>query len=92
VFRTAAGTKLNDLVANEFVAFEVDVRGRTESWSVVVNGRARILTSEDEITQADRAPLPDWIPTAPYVYVAIAPITVRGRRFVQSLFPLRVAR
>jgi hypothetical protein len=89
LFRTAAGTKLRDLVSNDTVAFEVDLRSRAESWSIVVNGCARILTDNAEIASADRAPLPSWIPVAPYVYVAIAPTSLRGRRFVHSLFPVR---
>jgi hypothetical protein len=89
LFRTAAGTKLRDLVSNDAVAFEVDRRSRAESWSIVVNGRARVLTDSDEIAVADRAPLPSWIPVAPYVYVAIVPTSVHGRRFVHSLFPAR---
>ena len=86
LFRTAAGTKLRDLVANETVAFEVDLRNRDESWSVVVGGRARVITDAAEIAEADRAPLPTWIPVAPYVYVKIAPTSLHGRRFVHTLF------
>jgi nitroimidazol reductase NimA-like FMN-containing flavoprotein (pyridoxamine 5'-phosphate oxidase superfamily) len=86
VFRTAAGTKLRDLQINSRVAFEVDVRGRRESWSIVIDGVAEVLTDADEIARADRSPLPSWIPTAPYVYVRIAPASLRGRRFVHTLF------
>jgi uncharacterized protein len=86
LFRTAAGTKLRDLQINSRVAFEVDVRGRRESWSIVIDGVAHVLTDADEIARADRSPLPTWIPTAPYVYVRIAPTSLRGRRFVHTLF------
>jgi nitroimidazol reductase NimA-like FMN-containing flavoprotein (pyridoxamine 5'-phosphate oxidase superfamily) len=86
LFRSAAGTKLRDIGLNSTVAFEVDLRTRATSWSVVINGAARVITDENEITIADRAPLPEWIPTAPYVYVRITPQTIRGRRFVHSLF------
>src|SRR5580698_4040162 len=55
LFRTAAGTKLRDLVANEIVAFEVDLRSGAESWSIVVNGSARVLTNDEEVARADRA-------------------------------------
>jgi nitroimidazol reductase NimA-like FMN-containing flavoprotein (pyridoxamine 5'-phosphate oxidase superfamily) len=89
LFRTAAGTKLRELVANETVAFEVDLRSRAESWSVVVDGSARVLTNDDEIARADRAPLPGWVPVKPYVYVKIAPTSVHGRRFVHTLFSPR---
>jgi uncharacterized protein len=86
LFRTAAGTKLRDLVANEAVAFEVDLRSRDESWSVVIDGVARVIIDADEIAVADRAPLPSWIPVAPYVYVKIAPTSLHARRFVHTLF------
>lgn len=91
LFRTAAGTKLSDLQENSRVAFEVDQRGRSESWSVVVSGVARVLTDMVEIGRADRAPLPSWIPTAPYVYVRITPTSISGRRFVHALFARRGA-
>jgi uncharacterized protein len=89
LFRTAEGTKLRDLVANDTVAFEVDLRNRAESWSIVVNGIARVVTDDAEIARADRAPLPSWIPVAPYVYVKIASTSVHGRRFVHTLFAPR---
>jgi nitroimidazol reductase NimA-like FMN-containing flavoprotein (pyridoxamine 5'-phosphate oxidase superfamily) len=86
LFRTAAGTKLHDIGLNNTVAFEIDSRNRSESWSVGINGVARILTDDSEIAIADRAPLPTWIPTAKYVYVRITPEFIRGRRFVHTLF------
>jgi uncharacterized protein len=89
LFRTAAGTKLRDLVANETVAFEVDARSKGESWSILVSGIARVVTDDDEVARADRAPLPNWIPVAPYVYVKIAAVSVHGRRFVHTLFAPR---
>jgi nitroimidazol reductase NimA-like FMN-containing flavoprotein (pyridoxamine 5'-phosphate oxidase superfamily) len=85
LFRTAAGGKLDALTLNPSVAFEVDLRTQAEVWSIVIDGTARILTNADEIAVADRAALPAWIPTDPYVYVRIAPSSVRGRRFVHSL-------
>ncbi|MCU1597708.1 MAG: uncharacterized protein QOK08_2492 [Actinomycetota bacterium] len=89
LFRTAPGTKLRNLGANNSVAFEVDLRSKAESWSVVIEGAASVVTDVDEIAVADRAPLPTWIPTAPYVYVRITPSSIRGRRFVHTLFAPR---
>ena len=85
LFRSAEGTKLRELSRGSKIAFEVDSRNETEAWSVVMNGVARRITDEDEIAVADRAPLPAWIPTAPYVYVRITPTAIRGRRFVHSV-------
>jgi nitroimidazol reductase NimA-like FMN-containing flavoprotein (pyridoxamine 5'-phosphate oxidase superfamily) len=91
LFRSAEGTKLRGLAANSRVAFEVDQSDGDETWSVVVTGIARMVTDAAEIAVADRAPLPPWIPTATYVYVRISPTSIRGRRFVHSVFasPLR---
>ena len=85
LFRSAEGTKLRGLAMNSRVAFEVDQTGIGESWSVEVNGIARVITDPAEIAVADRAPLPSWVPTAPYVYVRISPTSIRGRRFVHSV-------
>jgi nitroimidazol reductase NimA-like FMN-containing flavoprotein (pyridoxamine 5'-phosphate oxidase superfamily) len=89
LFRSADGTKLRELSRGSKIAFEVDHRGSRESWSIVVNGVARVITDPDEVAVADRAPLPTWIPTAPYTYVRITPISIRGRRFVRTLFAPR---
>jgi len=89
LFRSADGTKLRELARGGRIAFEVDSRGASEAWSIVVNGVAQLVTDPEEIAVADRAPLPAWIPTAPYVYVRITPTTIRGRRFVHSLFAPR---
>jgi nitroimidazol reductase NimA-like FMN-containing flavoprotein (pyridoxamine 5'-phosphate oxidase superfamily) len=86
LFRSADGTKLRELSRGSQVAFEVDSRDEREAWSVVVNGVGRLVTDETEIAVADRAPLPAWVPTAPYVYVRITPTAIRGRRFVHSVF------
>ena len=89
LFRTAAGTKLRELSSNSRVAFEVDHMADGDSWSIVINGSARVLENPDDIAIADRAPLPNWVPTAPYVYVRITPSAIRGRRFIRTLFTPR---
>jgi nitroimidazol reductase NimA-like FMN-containing flavoprotein (pyridoxamine 5'-phosphate oxidase superfamily) len=85
LFRTADGTKLRDLVANGSVVFEVDSQLGDVAWSVTAKGTARVLESTDEIDTADRAPLPEWHPTAPFVYVRIVPTEVHGRQFRRHL-------
>ena len=81
VFRTAEGTKLLELTVNTRVAFETDGVGRSEAWSVVVRGEARVLEKETEIEAADQLPLRPLIPTLKYIYVEIVPTAVSGRRF-----------
>ena len=85
LFRTAAGTKLRDLVENRFVAFEVDSEGPVGTWSVVLKGTASVVTAVEEIAAADLVVFPPWIPTTPYVYVRVTPLSIRGRQFQHHL-------
>lgn len=85
VFRTAAGTKLHDLLMNRFVAFEVDYRNDSVAWSVVVDGTARVIADQDEVDAAERLPLPSWVPVQTYVFVRIIPTRLHGRRFQRHL-------
>lgn len=81
LFRTAEGTKLFSAVANRSVVFEVDDHNVTEGWSVIVRGRARLMKTDTEIEQADRAQLLPWTATLKPHYVRISPTEVTGRRF-----------
>lgn len=81
VFRTAEGTKLLELTVNNRVAFEIDGIGRSEAWSVVVRGEARVLERQTEIEAADQLPLRPLIPTLKYIYVEITPKKITGRKF-----------
>jgi nitroimidazol reductase NimA-like FMN-containing flavoprotein (pyridoxamine 5'-phosphate oxidase superfamily) len=85
VFRTAAGTKLHDLMLNRSVVFEVDDRHPTDAWSVVVTGEASVIAHPDEITRADRLPLPHWVPIQTFVYVRVTPTDIHGRRFLRHI-------
>ena len=86
VFRTAEGnTKVRDLQANPYVALEADERTDATAKSVVLRGRADLVTDGDEIARLDRVPLPPWIPSRPYTYIRIVPASVRGRSFVHHL-------
>ncbi|HEV7948576.1 MAG TPA: pyridoxamine 5'-phosphate oxidase family protein [Glaciihabitans sp.] len=85
LFRTAGGTKLHHLLMNRSVVFEVDDRTDTGAWSVIVEGTAQIVSDEDELNAAERAPLPDWVPVQTYVFVRITPTRLHGRRFQRHL-------
>lgn len=89
LFRTSEGTKLADLIANDAVAFEADEHTSHESLSVIVEGRAHVVTDESEILEADRATLPRWIPIAVPVYVRIVPTKIHGRRFSREIVTSR---
>ena len=81
LFRTAAGTKLVSAAINDEVLFEGDDHGFTEGWSVIVKGTARILRTDEEIDEAERAQLLPWIATVKQHYVRIRPLSITGRRF-----------
>jgi hypothetical protein len=62
VFRSAIGTKLDSAIVSDVVAVEADgydAADRT-GWSVVIKGRARELTSTDEIARASALSLYPW--------------------------------
>lgn len=81
VFRTAPGTKLVELTREPQVAFEVDGLDDTHRWSVVVRGRARRLSDEEEIIHSRVLGLQTATPTTKHNYVRIIPGIVTGRRF-----------
>ena len=81
LFRTAEGTKLFSTVMNDRVLFEADDHTVGEGWSVIVRGTARILTTAEELHDADRAQLMPWVATEKLRYVRITPDEVSGRRF-----------
>lgn len=57
LIRTAEGTKLVSAAINSSVLFEADDRNVVEGWSVIVNGIARLLRTDEEIMEAQRAEL-----------------------------------
>jgi uncharacterized protein len=81
LFRTAEGTKLFSAVASHTVVFEVDDHNVTDGWSVIARGRARLLKTDADIHQAERAQLLPWTATPKPHYVRISPTEVTGRRF-----------
>jgi len=81
LFRTAEGTKLFSTVMNDQVLFEADDHTVAEGWSVIVRGTARVLTTSEEVHDADRAQLMPWVATEKLRYVRITPAEVSGRRF-----------
>ncbi|MGI9125290.1 MAG: pyridoxamine 5'-phosphate oxidase family protein [Mycobacterium sp.] len=81
LFRTAEGTKLFTTVMNEKVLFEVDDHTTEEGWSVIIRGTARMLSSAEEIREADQAGLMPWVATEKLRYVRVTPTEVSARRF-----------
>ncbi|WP_120337591.1 pyridoxamine 5'-phosphate oxidase family protein [Cryobacterium soli] len=89
LFRTAEGTKLLALTVNNKVVLETDAIGRTDAWSVVVKGIARVLDTQAEIDAANALPLRPLVPTFKYIWVEVTPTEVSGRRFALEPEPER---
>jgi nitroimidazol reductase NimA-like FMN-containing flavoprotein (pyridoxamine 5'-phosphate oxidase superfamily) len=81
LFRTAEGRKLLSSVMDERVAFEVDDHDFEEGWSVVLKGRADVMSNSADVEKADRAQLLSWTPTVKQHYVRIVAAEITGRRF-----------
>jgi uncharacterized protein len=81
LFRTAEGTKLFGTVVSDEVLFEADDHTTAGGWSVIVRGPARMLTTTEEIREAERAQLMPWVATEKQRYVRITPEKVTGRTF-----------
>lgn len=82
LLRTAPGSKLLELTVNPEIAFEIDERGTGFAWSVVLKGRARMITDPHEIALVERAGLRTQIATEKSIWVRIEPSAVSGRHFV----------
>lgn len=80
VFRTAAGRKLDGLLADHDVAFEIDQVGANWASSVILRGDARELTG-DEAAATDDLPLRPWLAGAKSHVVEIAPNELTGFKF-----------
>jgi nitroimidazol reductase NimA-like FMN-containing flavoprotein (pyridoxamine 5'-phosphate oxidase superfamily) len=81
VIATAEGAKVDQLVEDPHVAFEIDGHDSTGYWSVVVRGAAELMHP------AERPPgLISWVPDAGSVLVRIRPQAVSGRRLERARF------
>ena len=83
VFRTSQGSKLSAVEVGHYVGFEADsYDAATETgWSVVVNGLAEIVESDEEAARLDALGLSSWVRAAPErVWVRIRPTSITGRR------------
>jgi len=79
--RTAPGNKLAQLTINAAVLFEADGILSDEAWSVVLRGKARVLSNSAELAAVEELGLKSWVPTLKDFYVEIDPISVSGRHF-----------
>ncbi|MGV1007357.1 MAG: pyridoxamine 5'-phosphate oxidase family protein [Dermatophilaceae bacterium] len=84
IMRTAAGTKLADIVVNSAVALESDGIEGDVAWSVIAKGRARMVSSFTEIYAMDEKRLQSWLPSEKPIYVEITVESISGRRFLRG--------
>src|SRR5262245_10887123 len=80
-FRAAQGTKLYSAGMGAQVVFEADDHTAAEGWSVIVRGRARLLSANDDILDAEEAQLMPWIATVKPHFVRVIATEITGRRF-----------
>lgn len=66
---------------NNRVLFEADEHNVAEGWSVIVKGTARMLRTDEEIQEAERAQLLAWTATLKLHHVRVIPSVITGRRF-----------
>lgn len=81
VFRTAPGTKLDEMVRNSAVAFEADGWSEQGGWSVVIRGTAEVITSPEELALCEKMPLRPWVPTVKKTWVRVQASSISGRTF-----------
>lgn len=81
LFRTAEGRKLLSSVMNDRVAFEADDHNFEGGWSVVVKGRADVMSDGADLEKAERAQLLPWTPSVKQHFVRIVAAEITGRRF-----------
>jgi uncharacterized protein len=82
VFCTARGTMLDAVVGGADVAFEVDdsVPLHHSGWSVLVRGRAEVVTDPSEMARLRHGPLRPWVKGARANWVRIRLEEISGRR------------
>jgi len=89
VFRTAEGTKLDAAVRGAPVAFEIDHTDRLyrTGWSVLVSGRAEVVTEAADLERVRRLPLRPWSTHDTSNWIVIRAEEITGRRIVHIAPP-----
>ncbi|GAA3791535.1 pyridoxamine 5'-phosphate oxidase family protein [Streptomyces phyllanthi] len=84
VLRTSAASELVRAIDGAVVAFEADDVDavRHSGWSVVVTGRATVVTDPAEHERLARTVPVSWVPSPQEVFVRIKPELVTGRELV----------
>jgi len=83
VIRSSEGSKFNAALHNSIVALEADGYDALShaGWSVLVQGRSRVIDDPDEVDWAEQLPVQPWVDHQASHYIAINADVVQGRRF-----------
>lgn len=86
VFRSAAGTKLEHIVAERKVTFEADDSDLADGvvWSVVAKGPSEILHDRDDVIAAFDLDVHPFHAGAKPIFVRLVPERLTGRRFTMD--------
>ena len=81
-FPTVPGTKLHAALTWPWVCYEVDgvSRDGQQGWSVIVQGRAEVVTDTRDIELATALRTAPWRTSGDVVWVRIVPDEISGRR------------
>ncbi|WP_162795876.1 pyridoxamine 5'-phosphate oxidase family protein [Nonomuraea lactucae] len=82
VFKTARGGKLDAVRHGVPLTFEADdvEPALHVGWSVVLNGRAEVVTERGQVRRLERFVGAAWAPMAEPVFVRLSPHEISGRR------------
>jgi len=80
--RTGEGTKLATITLTPDVTFEVDEVRADVAWSVVVKGRAQVLSSEPDLEEARATGLVSYLEEGRSEWIRIVPTEISGRRLI----------
>ncbi|MGW3658290.1 pyridoxamine 5'-phosphate oxidase family protein [Streptomyces sp. NPDC005151] len=86
LLRISADSEPARAVGGAVVAFEADAvdAAAHSGWSVVLTGRAAVVTDQAEMNRLDRAGPRSWAPSPEEVFVRIEPELVTGRELVRG--------
>lgn len=82
VFQTAPGGKLDAVRHGRLLSFQADdvERAFKSGWSVLVTGKAQVVTDPDEVQRLERLAVAPWAPRPGAVFIQLVPGEITGRR------------
>jgi len=89
MLRTDRGGKLDAALRGDRVAFEVDGIDTSDhtGWSVLVRGRAEVVTDQVELAHLESQPLIAWAQGSKPHYIRIDTSEISGRRIAAADLP-----